>query len=115
MFISSDSPVVIPLLVSQQKYSSQLSLGGGNKLDDIQVFPNPAHKDISIKLPGVDSKYQISVMSLDGKTLIMKDVQNSENYAKIETIDVSQLANAQYVVKIANGEENYSKVITISK
>ena len=115
LLISSDSPVVTPLLFSQQTYSSQLSLGGGNKLDDIQVFPNPAHKDISIKLPDVDSKYQISVMSLDGKTLIMKDVQNSENYAKIETIDVSQLANAQYVVKIANGEENYSKVITISK
>ena len=66
------------------------SIGAGNN-GNIRIFPNPATSVLTIDAP---MNVNVSILSVDGKTLIAQKSANS--------IDISQLANGMYLIMIYN-------------
>ena len=71
--------------------------GGGTAVgtvansSSIRIFPNPATSVLTIDAP---MNVNVSILSVDGKTLISQKDANS--------IDISQLANGMYMILIYN-------------
>jgi len=66
-------------------------------LEKLKVYPNPASDKISIS-PTNNSRYKISIFSVDGKMLKTKEG---------DSLDISNLKNGIYFVKIEDNISNY--------
>ena len=73
--------------------------------NELRVFPNPA-KDI-LNLEGVANVKQLTLMTLDGRSILKSESTNS--------IDLSGIASGNYLLKVenTNGAQGYKKVIVI--
>lgn len=74
------------------KYESSLSVAN-NKLNDIQVFPNPAGKYIMFN--GIDEQTNVDLFNISGKRVKSMIVDSSDSQ-----IDVSDLSNGVYLARI---------------
>ena len=74
------------------KYESSLSVAN-NKLNDIQVFPNPAGKYIMFN--GIDDQSNVDLFNISGKRVKSLIVNSSDSQ-----IDVSDLTNGVYLARI---------------
>ena len=74
------------------KYESSLSVAN-NKLNDIQVFPNPAGK--YIMFGGIDEQTNVDLFNISGKRVKSMIVDSSDSH-----IDVSDLSNGVYLARI---------------
>lgn len=75
--------------------------------DNIKVFPNPANSILTIES---ERNSDISIFNMLGQEIIT--ITNSEQYQKI---DVSNIENGTYIVKITNNNTSVNKRIIISK
>jgi len=71
---------------------------------EVKFYPNPASTTLNIV---ATEKVNISVMSLDGKTLIQQ--QDAKN------INISHLANGLYIIKVYNQNNSLIKTAKFSK
>jgi len=78
---------------------STSTINGNNA--DVHVYPNPATKLIYIEAP---YKVNVTISAVDGKTVIEK--QNAKS------VDISELANGVYMLRITNEE---GVVVTVEK
>lgn len=83
-----------------------------NKEDDIVSFyPNPAHNNLKINIPGLkeDDNIQIEIFSLDGKLNIKKSINTklSSNSNLIEEVDIENLGKGIYILKVLKNEVQY--------
>jgi hypothetical protein len=74
------------------KFDSTLSVAD-NKINDIQVFPNPAGKFIMFN--GIDGQSNIDLFNISGKRVKSMIVNSSDSQ-----IDVSDLTNGVYLARI---------------
>lgn len=74
------------------KFDSTLSVAD-NKINDIQVFPNPAGKFIMFS--GIDGQSNIDLFNISGKRVKSLIVNSSDSQ-----IDVSDLTNGVYLARI---------------
>jgi hypothetical protein len=75
-------------------------------VETIQVFPNPAKATVTINLPNSTEVANIRLMNLLGKTI------NTYTTSGTQQIDVTQLSQGMYVLRIeANGETITKKLI----
>ena len=74
------------------KFDSTLSVAD-NKINDIQVFPNPAGKFIMFN--GIDGQSNIDLFNISGKRVKSLIVNSSDSQ-----IDVSDLTNGVYLARI---------------
>ena len=74
--------------------------GNENK---IAVFPNPASKELTVKMNGEKfSRSKISVLNLLGET-IYSAIEISTGNSTVKRIDVSTLAKGIYFLKVETG------------
>ncbi len=65
--------------------------------NDFQIFPNPAQGILNINTSQTGD-YTVEIFSNDGFKLFKKEKMNTEK----KTIDISDLMNGQYIIKIQN-------------
>lgn len=71
------------------------------KETDIQVFPNPAEKNLTIIIPNGNSKginYQI--FSIDGKLYIDGIIENNSTF-----VDLQSIPKSTFILKISNEKQ----------
>jgi len=77
----------------------------------IKVFPNPAKDKLFIKGLPTDSNESISISVIDLYGRLVKEITNNA----IEFIDVSDLANGIYILKISSKDFSHTNKFIISK
>lgn len=96
-------------LISHTRYTFNytVSVGvGENYASNVKIYPNPSNGIVYIK--GVDEQSTLSIFNIAGKKV-------TEYEGVINKIDLSELNNGIYFVRIKNAEGIVSKRITINK
>lgn len=93
------------------KEDISLNVTDEEKANNFQIFPNPAQGVLNINTSQLGD-YTVEIFSNDGSQFFKKEKMNSEK----ATIDISDLANGQYIIKIQNkGKLILAKKILIVK
>jgi hypothetical protein len=80
----------------------------------ISIYPNPALDEVNVQMEVTESaNIEFTLIDLVGQTLVAKDiyVRNGMNH---ETIDLSNLSNGIYLLKLRNGSSVYTKKLIIN-
>ena len=80
----------------------------GLETQNLSVFPNPANSQLNIQSLGNVTIRQISIYTLDGKTVLNKQVYDFLNSNQSLVIDVSGLKEALYFMDVY-GDNGYKK------
>jgi hypothetical protein len=79
---------------------------------ELNVFPNPASKNISVNLSNKNKKIsEIKIIDTQGKVVLML---NNLRAAERSNFDVSELSNGFYYLKVRSEETEYFKRIIIA-
>ena len=93
------------------KEDISLDVTDEEKANNFQIFPNPAQGILNVNTSQLGD-YTIEIFSNDGSQFFKKEKMNTEK----TTIDISDLANGQYIIKIQNkGKLLLAKKILIVK
>ena len=76
--------------------------------NNIQIYPNPAHHFIDVDIDQITSPYTIEIFDLMGKSIYTSRSNNSHS-----TIDISDITQGIYILKINSKDINYQKKIII--
>lgn len=88
-------------------YTVPLSVDAYDSLSNVVLYPNPVKNNFTVN--GLDSSmYQLQIVSIQGQ--VIKEVRNFQNE---QSVDINQLANGIYFVRIQNGTQ--FKIIKILK
>ncbi len=90
-------------------------INGVNQINGVQslkVYPNPASTSINVEIPATTSGVAISVIDMMGRVVISKTVGGT---AQSLSIDLSNFAAGNYIIKMTSGEQVYREQIMISK
>jgi len=68
-----------------------------NLTDHLKIFPNPVLDNLTIELAGTEQTGNLTILTLDGKEVIGKQISNS-----ITQLDISNLANGIYFLRYMN-------------
>lgn len=82
------------------------SVAENNIADYIKVFPNPASNTITVKMPDDTKNFNIRLFNTTGQTLLQQ--------SKINTLDVSTLANGIYFIAIETEALKTTKKIIVN-
>jgi hypothetical protein len=70
----------------------------------VDVAPNPTDSEIHIKVTsGAKETYRVDVMSIDGKLLLKRDIDEKDFYNGV-TLDFSSLENGMYHVEVSSSK-----------
>lgn len=88
---------------------------GVQSLDAVSVnlYPNPAHSILNVDLKGFNSNVTVSLMSMDGKILVSKQI-SAQSAGTMNQIDVSGLTTGIYFVQIVNASGKIIKKVMIN-
>ena len=82
---------------------------------EVSLFPNPAKTDLRIQLNLTQpSVIEFSIMDLVGQTLIRENLNTSAGLNNFK-INLTNLANGIYMVKMKNDNSTYTKKLIINK
>ncbi len=74
---------------------------------DVSVYPNPFVANLNIRLTGHGGKTFVEIMSITGQLIIQENFTNSE----FMTLNVSDLASGNYLLRVRNDFGQYSAPI----
>lgn len=80
----------------------------------ITIYPNPAVDVVNIALTGkmVNKSATITVLSIEGKIVSQTRVANT---TALENINVNNLANGSYIIRVATDAEVVNKTIIVNR
>jgi hypothetical protein len=81
-----------------------------NAKPDLMVYPNPSAGLFVVSLDGVAGITKINVVDLTGKLVYTKEV-NKDLF--LHSVNLSQLTNGTYYVKVITEDQSYAKRIVI--
>lgn len=87
-------------------------LTGISSIDEsrgIEVFPNPAINRLSFTSSGLNGRYDVKIINLQG--VVVKQFQAELKSGSVENIDISQFAVGVYIFSIENKSEKYFRQI----
>ncbi|WP_223033928.1 T9SS type A sorting domain-containing protein [Hanstruepera marina] len=91
-----------------------LSVETFNNSTAIFIYPNPAQDTVTIKLTNNQTAIEsLTIQSLDGKTVLLKQMDSSSTTPEGIVIDTSALPSSLYflTVKTIDGNQNVSKLL----
>ena len=84
-------------------------LGKFNDKDNILLFPNPSNNELNIQIKNEDlSNISFEIYNTLGQ-LITSSANVSNDVIFYHTLDVSNLADGVYSIKVKKGNETFSK------
>lgn len=93
------------LMVSDDETNANIS--------EFEIFPNPANDVTTIYIESLTNEiYQLSILSIEGKTLEIKQVEVNEGKNQI-SYNLTNLTEGMYLISIKGKEINYTKKIII--
>jgi hypothetical protein len=107
MFLSSNSTIGLAV-VSSPKSTNPSALSEVKNENLISVQPNPANDNITIKLANAEA-VNVNIFSVSGE--LIKDVRINNSTT---TVDVSDLSNGIYFVKVLSKEINQTTKLIIN-
>jgi hypothetical protein len=107
MLFSSNSTIGLAV-VSSPKSTNPSALSEVKNQDLISVQPNPANDNITIKLANAEA-VNVNIFSVSGE--LIKDVRINNSTT---TVDVSDLSNGIYFVKVLSKEINQTTKLIIN-
>ncbi len=106
-----DAPCYSPASVVTPSISTCAGIATNNaQSSSISIYPNPAHNSIFVSAP--DNTSSISVTDIIGQTVVAEQKVNGAQ--QVQTIDIANLANGVYFMKI-NSTDNQTKIIRFIK
>jgi hypothetical protein len=82
---------------------------------EVSLFPNPAKSDLRVQLNLTEPTIiEFSIMDLVGQTLLNENLNASAGLNNFK-INLSNLANGIYMVKLKNENSSYTKKLIINK
>lgn len=110
---TSDRPVQNAVLA--KFVPNAAAVANVNKMDDVQIYPNPARNFINIKgMLNTPADTKITILNAIGQTVISKEYKAAGNMFG-ETIAIDNLNNGIYFVCITNNGETITKKLTVNK
>lgn len=83
-------------------------------LDGLTVYPNPASREITLSTKeALEGDTHILIYTQEGKE-VFYDISNKNERLKMQ-IDISELANGPYFVRVETNKSNYIQKFTIQK
>lgn len=76
----------------------------------INVFPNPTAGQLNIQLEGFNGQTTVEVLSIVGEVVAQTSTANA-----FETIDLSELAAGNYIVRVSNDEAEAIRRVAVTK
>ncbi|PLX22007.1 MAG: hypothetical protein C0597_02880, partial [Marinilabiliales bacterium] len=98
---------------SNSMYISMIHVGISDvfNVNSLKAYPNPTSGMVTVELPNeLNGSYQIQVYSLSGAQVYSKTITNFEN-----RIDLSDLNNGIYILRLENEGEIYSQKLQLRK
>ncbi|MGV0997331.1 M36 family metallopeptidase [Empedobacter falsenii] len=89
----------------------ELSTTDINTTKTVNISPNPAKDEVYITAKNLNGNYQVKIYNMTGS--LVKDVSYNPSYQK--SINVSNLTNGVYVIKIEGEKINHSQKLIIKK
>lgn len=84
-----------------------------SNLATMEIYPNPAHDVLNIKLQGVESSFiSIELMSIQGQRVRFQEVNNS-NRDSIQTIDLEGLARGTYLINLRLNDQVVTQRVVV--
>ena len=74
----------------------------------ISIFPNPARGTLNIRSNRLMDDGRISIMDMNGRTRLMRDVELPE-----EVMDISSLPAGVYLLRVVSRDTNFSKLVFV--
>lgn len=84
--------------------------------ESFKIFPNPASKTINLELFQTDSEdVQMSIYNMNGQVLKKLSINHRTRSSLIKEIDVSDLPDGLYIVKLSSSNFHKSQTLSISR
>jgi len=84
------------------------------KKEEFNIYPNPSKGLVNIHLPSQKTKLKLSVISLKGELVLVKEVKADNNKGVFTQIDLSRIARGMYLLNMSNDSFNETKKIIIN-
>ena len=97
----------------RDNYTSIIGLKEEVKNIAISVFPNPTSNQITIITNNHYGRIKAEIIDLQGKTLLIKELNNNPEDFNKHSIDVSSIAKGVYILNLSNLEGKQSLKILI--
>ncbi len=83
---------------------------------EINIYPNPAADIINIKLNmNAAGRYNIEIIDLYGQSIANKRIISTAENGEFTSVNINNLANGLYLLKITTGTKYYSKRFIIKR
>lgn len=79
---------------------------------DVSIYPNPTSDRVIISIPDNVNDFSLELYDVKGQLVMTKKMNRNENQTQM---DVSQLANSYYMLKLVAPQINYTSTHKIQK
>jgi len=99
---------------STNKIVMRLLDGNSISENEIEVFPNPAHDNLTIILPAAadDESFVVTITDITGRIIQQEKIRNDAS-GKIELVFNNNIFAGTYFLTVAGSSVNYSKSIVV--
>lgn len=102
--------IKIPLIACEYcRNVPRISKSNNSEIAQVLIYPNPAHKSINVEIDKSWDNSILTIYDLYGKSVLYKTVNSG-----INTIDISNLINGLYNIKLASKTETILQKLIIS-
>lgn len=110
----STNNLVAPRIIWYNEYRNGVSVDEINQSNKIAAYPNPANEVLNIEVRyGNIAETTVELIDLTGKT-IKSNIMSDIFYEGVSQLDVADVENGIYIVKVTNGDDVSTSKVTIS-
>jgi hypothetical protein len=85
-------------------------------IDEVRVFPNPVRDELTIKFDVKHTRsYHIQVSSLEGRVLLVRDIEFDNTMFWPEKIDFSGFSQGIYIVRVYSDDKRIDRLFKVEK
>ncbi len=78
----------------------------------VQIYPNPAKEMVTIKVDGLSADADVVIIDMQGKTVGRYTISNTTDEI---SINVADMTDGNYIIKISSAGKNYTERLIVKK
>ena len=109
--ITPQNPVIPSMMIEFDGEQFVTDVRQISSEDGFEIFPNPVQDVVNINTTGLQGDFDLSIRSMDGRTLLSRRIENGSNQVQV---NLSDFNSGMYLIYLENSETiYYDKVIKI--